>query len=59
MTTLATRTREIGDLEGFDIEVIDKNGAAVDLKTNGLPKFNYEKKSKGDTTVSDWLKNRF
>ncbi|MFE8644775.1 hypothetical protein ACFX58_06785 [Sphingomonas sp. NCPPB 2930] len=59
MTTLATRTREIGDIEDFDIEVIDKDGNAVDPKSNGFPKFNYDRKAKGDTTVSDWKATRF
>jgi hypothetical protein len=59
MTTLATRTREVGDIEGFDIEVIDKNGKAVDLKKNGFPKFNYDRKAKGDMTISEWKANRF
>ena len=59
MTTLATRTREIGDIEDFDIEVIDKNGNAVDPKQNGFPKFNYDRKAKGDTTVSEWKDKRF
>ena len=59
MTTLATRTREIGDIEDFDIQVVDKNGNPVDPKTNGFSKFNYDRKAKGDTTVSDWKDNRF
>lgn len=59
MTTLATRTREIGDIEDFDIEVIDKNGKPVDPKTNGLPKYNYDRKTKGDTTVAEWKEKRF
>lgn len=59
MTTLATRTREIGDIEDFDIEVVDKNGTPVDPKTNGLPKYNYDRKTKGDTTVAEWKEKRF
>ena len=59
MTTVATRTREIGDIEDFDIQVIDKDGNAVDPKQNGFPKFNYDRKAKGDTTVADWKANRF
>ena len=59
MTTLATRTREIGDIEDFDIEVIDKHGNAVDPKNNGFPKFDYDRKAKSDTTVSEWKESRF
>lgn len=59
MTTLATRTREIGDIEGFDIEVIDAQGNVVDTKTNGFKKFNYDRMAKGAMTVNDWKKNRF
>lgn len=59
MTTLATRTREIGDIEDFDVQVIDENGQPIDPKTNGFPKFNYDRKAKGDTTVSEWKASRF
>ena len=59
MTTLATRVREVADIEEFDIEVLDKNGNIVDPKKNGFPKFNYEKKAKGSMTVSEWKERRF
>jgi hypothetical protein len=59
MTTLATRTREIGDIEDFDIQVIGADGKPIDPKTNGFPKFDYDRKAKGDMTVSDWKANRF
>jgi hypothetical protein len=59
MTTVATRTREIGDIEDFDIQVIGSDGNAVDPKTNGFPKFNFDRKSKGDMTVAEWKLNRF
>jgi hypothetical protein len=58
MTTLATRTREIADLEGFDIEVLS-GGQTVDLKTNGLPRYNFDKKVKSDMTVAEWKTRRF
>jgi len=58
MTTLATRIREVCDLEGFDIEVFNPDGTLADLKQNGFPAYPHERKSKGQTTVSEW-KNRF
>ncbi|MBM3114288.1 hypothetical protein [Jeongeupia naejangsanensis] len=58
MTTLATRVRVLSDLEGFDIEVLNKDGSIADLKTNGLPAYPYEKKAKSSINVADW-KSRF
>ena len=59
MTTLATRVRQLADLEGFDIEVLDAAGNTADLKTNGLPRYNFERKARGSTTVADWKQTRF
>ena len=59
MTTLATRMRALGDLEDFDVEVIDKDGKVVDPKKNGFAKFDFEKRAKGSTTVNDWKEKRF
>ncbi|MEN9365731.1 MAG: hypothetical protein RL489_89 [Pseudomonadota bacterium] len=59
MTTLATRMRALGDLESFDVEVIDKNGQVVDAKTTGFAKFDFEKRATGSTTVNDWKERRF
>ena len=59
MTTLATRTRALGDLEDFDVDVIDQNGNVVDPKTHGFAKFDFEKRAKGTTTVNDWKERRF
>lgn len=59
MTTLATRTREIGDLEGFDVEFYDKNGNPADPKTNGLPKYNFDRKAKSSATISEIKESRF
>lgn len=59
MTTLATRTRQIGDLEDFDVQFVDKKTKApIDPKTNGYPGYKFEKKARGDTTVGEWQKNR-
>ena len=58
MTTLATRMREVSDLEGFDIEVFNLDGTHADLKQNGFSAYPHERKAKGSTTVSEW-KNRF
>jgi len=59
MTILATRIRELSDLEGFDVEVLDPTGKPVDIKQNGLPKYNFEKKANGTMTVADWKAKRF
>lgn len=59
MTTLATRTREIGDLEGFDVEFLEENGLVADVRKNGLKKYNFDRKAKGNITVSVWLDRRF
>ena len=59
MTTLATRIREIGDLEGFDVEFYDQNWRVADVKNNGFKKFNYDRKSKGSLSVSSWIEKRF
>ncbi len=59
MTTLATRMRLLGDLEGFDVEVVDRDGQVVDPKTNGFAKFDFEKRARGSITVSDWKDTRF
>ncbi|MDO8932343.1 MAG: hypothetical protein Q7U97_08125 [Rhodocyclaceae bacterium] len=60
MTTVATRVREIGDKEGFDIIVTHK-GTPVNPAENGVLNGGYpfEKKLKGTKTVSDWKKERF
>jgi hypothetical protein len=59
MTTLATRQREIGNKEDFDIAILDANGAPVPLNTNGFRKFDYDCKAKGDMTVTEWKRFRF
>lgn len=61
MTTVATRVREIGDKEGFDIIVTTTKGKRVDPAKNGVLKGSYpfEKKLKGTKTVSDWARDRF
>jgi len=59
MTMLATRVRELENLEGFEVEVYDTSGAAIDMRQNGLPRYPFEKKAKGDMTVSEWRTKRF
>lgn len=58
MTTLATRMREVSDLEGFDIVVYDSTGTPADPKKNGLPRYPHERKAKTGTSIADW-KARF
>jgi hypothetical protein len=58
MTTLATRIRELSDKEGFDILVV-KNNKPARMDKNGEPPYDFEKKARGTTTVSEWKANRF
>jgi hypothetical protein len=58
MTMLATRARELENLEGFEIEIFEASGA-VDMRQNGFGKYTFEKKAKGDMTVSEWKIKRF
>ena len=58
MTKFATRKKEVEDLEGFSIQIFDGFGKAVDLNTQGLPAYGYQKKAPGKMTVIAW-KNRF
>lgn len=61
MTTVQTRTREIGDKEDFDIIVTRKlSGKPVNPAENGLMrKYPFDKKAKGTQTINDWKKKRF
>lgn len=61
MTTAATRLREIAELEGFEVEIIDEAGNAIDPATQGLPSYArvFEKKARGAWTVSEWEEKRF
>jgi hypothetical protein len=58
MTTAATRIRGLADLEDFDVELL-KDGKVVDPKTNGLPKYDFDRKAKGSMTVTEWKASRF
>lgn len=59
MTTVATRIRQIADLDGFDIEV-PRDGKLVDIRENGelMAAYDLKKKLKHITTVSDCVKER-
>lgn len=58
MTKLATRKKEIEELEGFTIQIFDGFGKLADLNQQGLPAYGYQKRAPGTATVIDW-KNRF
>lgn len=58
MTKLATRKREIEQLEGFAIEIFNANGTPASLDTQGLPPYGYVKRAAGTSTVIQW-KTRF
>jgi hypothetical protein len=58
MTKLATRKKQIEDLEGFKIEIFDGFGISADLDAQGLPAYGFQRKAAGTMTVISW-KNRF
>lgn len=58
MTKLATRKKEIEQLEGFSLVIYDGFGNPADLESQGLPAYGYKKKAAGSTTVIAW-KARF
>jgi len=59
MTTIATRTRRIAQLEGFDIMVL-LGDTIVSANANGLlGPYPYEKAARGAWTVDDWIEKRF
>ncbi len=60
MTTVATRTREISDKEGFDI-IVTRKGRPVKPAKNGVLEGSYpfERKLSGTRTVNEWKKERF
>ncbi|MBV5309256.1 hypothetical protein [Chromatium okenii] len=60
MTTAATRIREIADLEGFEVEIIDGD-SSIEPTKQGLASYRsqFERRAKGTQTVSDWKENRF
>ena len=60
MTTVATRAREIADLEGFDIVVMTMAGRIVPGTDNGvLGSYPYGNALKASKTVNDWKIDRF
>lgn len=54
MTKLATRKKEVEDLEGIKIEIFDSSGKPMDLDTQGLPAYKFKRKASGTTTVVEF-----
>lgn len=54
MTKLATRKKQVEDLEGIRIEIFDSSGNPVDLDIQGLPEYKYKRKAAGKTTVVEY-----
>ena len=61
MTRAATRASEIYEIEGFSIEFLNKDGSQLSPHQNGLPSYQkeYERRSRGTWTVSEWKEKRF
>ncbi|MGH7294097.1 MAG: hypothetical protein ACRELB_04150 [Polyangiaceae bacterium] len=59
MTTVATRMAEIKLVEEFDVVFLHESEAPIDVKTNGLPRFDFERRMKGTATVQEWRAQRF
>lgn len=59
MTTVQTRSRQIAEVEKFDI-IVTQNGQPVDPKANGiLGPYGFTKALKHTKTVADWKSERF
>ncbi|PMR74056.1 hypothetical protein [Billgrantia endophytica] len=54
MTKLATRKKEVENLEGIKIEIFDSSGNPMDLNTQGIPAYKYIRKASGTTTVVEF-----
>jgi hypothetical protein len=59
MTTVATRMAEIKLVEEFDVAFLHEDDSPVDVKENGLPRFDFERRMKGTATVQEWRTQRF
>lgn len=61
MTTAATRMREIAELEGFEVVILDGSGQPLDPKTQGLPSYRqaFQRAASNNWTVSEWKEQRF
>jgi hypothetical protein len=57
--TLATRMRELSNLEGFDVEVTNSDGELVSLRTLGFMRYDFDLPAYGRTTVTEWKDSRF
>jgi hypothetical protein len=59
LTTVQTRSHQIAGVEKFEI-LIKRDGAIVDIKTNGLMgPYGWNKALKGSKTVNQWKSDRF
>lgn len=61
MTTAAKRLREIAELEGFDVEILNSDEKPINPAEQGLSSYSrvFEKKAKSAWTVSEWTEKRF
>ena len=61
MTTkiLATRMRELSNLEGFDVEITDSAKGLVPLRTSGFMRYDFDLPASSQTTVAEWKDTRF
>ena len=57
--TLATRMRELSNLEGFDVEVTDLDGNPIGLRTLGFVRYDFDLPANGQILVSEWKAGRF
>lgn len=51
--------RQIGNLEGFDVQFLHLNGRDVRSDRLKIPSYQFERAAKGSMTVSEWVQGRF
>jgi len=59
MTTLATRMKELSEIEDFAVKFLDAKDCPVDVAANGLPRYDFDRRSRGSMTVKEWKEIRF
>lgn len=61
MPSVKTVERQIGNLEGFDVRLLHRDGRDVRSDMDGLPGYSarFERAAKDSMTVADWKDGRF
>jgi hypothetical protein len=59
MASVKTVERQIGNLEGFDVALLHRDGRDVRSDLAGLPGYPFERAAKDSMTIADWKVKRF